>query len=94
MTDRTANRSLRRAMWWSVGLRVSGALVLALCATAGIRLGSASRLAVELAMAVPLVFLVTRLVMAYRGYGATAWGSRLLSSRSPWTWSLCRRSCS
>jgi hypothetical protein len=68
MTDRTANRSLRRAMWWSVGLRASGALVLALCATAGIRVGSAARLAVELAMAVPLVFLVTRLGTAYRRY--------------------------
>lgn len=68
MTDRTANRYLRKAVWWSVGLRVSGALVLALCAAAGIRVGSAARLALELAMAVPVVFLVTRLVTIYRRY--------------------------
>jgi hypothetical protein len=76
MTDRTVNRSLRRAMWWSVGLRVSGALVLALGAAAGIRVGSSARLALELAMAVPVVFLVTRLVTAYRGYQRNGLGQQ------------------
>ncbi|MBV9379358.1 MAG: hypothetical protein JO242_01630 [Streptosporangiaceae bacterium] len=66
MTDRSANRSLRKAVWWSVGLRVSGALVLALCAAAGIHVGSSARLALELATTVPAVFLLTRLVTAYR----------------------------
>lgn len=47
---------------------MSGVLVLALCAAAGIRVGTSARLAFELATAVPVVFLVTRLVTAYRRY--------------------------
>jgi hypothetical protein len=57
---------LHKAVWWSVGSRVSLALVLALCACAGIRVASPVRLALELTTAVPLLFLAARLAMAYR----------------------------
>lgn len=61
-----ANRPLRKAVWWSVGSRVSLALVLALCASAGIRVAPQVRLALELTTAIPLLILATRLTMAYR----------------------------
>jgi len=65
VTGRTANRPLRKAVRWSIGVRAAGVLLLALCAAAGIRVGSTVRLALELAMTVPLVFLVTRTATAY-----------------------------
>lgn len=68
MTGRTASRPLRKAVWWSIGVRVAGVLLLALCAAAGIRVGSTVRLALELAMTVPLVFLVTKTATGYRRY--------------------------
>lgn len=68
MTGRTASRPLRKAVWWSIGVRVAGVLLLALSAAAGIRVGSTVRLALELAMTVPLVFLVTRTAAAYSRY--------------------------
>jgi hypothetical protein len=64
--DGSANRGLRKALWWSAGLRVSGILVLALCAAAGIRVAPTARLALELAMAVPLLILAATLTAAYR----------------------------
>jgi hypothetical protein len=67
MTGRTAVRPLHKAVWWSIGIRVAGVL-LALCAAAGIRVGSTARLALELAMTVPLVFLVARTATAYSRY--------------------------
>ena len=67
MNDGIANRGrLRKALWWSVGMRMSGALVLALCAAAGIRVASPARLALELAMAVPLLIMATALGAGYR----------------------------
>lgn len=68
MTGRTASRPLRKAVWWSIGVRVAGVLLLALCATAGVHVGSAARLVLELAMTVPLVFLMARMVTAYVRY--------------------------
>jgi hypothetical protein len=68
MTDRTASRPLRKAVWWSIGVRVAGVLLLALCATAGVHVGSTARLALELAMTVPLVFLVARMATTYFRY--------------------------
>lgn len=66
MKNGTGNRALRKAMWWSAGLRVSGALVLALCAATGIRVAAPARLAMELAMIVPVLILATALAAAYR----------------------------
>ena len=66
MKDGTANRGLRKALWWSIALRISGALVLALCAAAGVRVASPARLALELAMAVPVLILAAGLAAAYR----------------------------
>jgi len=79
MTGRTTNCPLRKAMWWSIGVRVAGVLLLALCAAAGIRVGSTARLALELAMAVPLVFLVTRTATACIRYrrGGLTWRTAL-----------------
>jgi hypothetical protein len=72
MTDRTASRPLRKAVWWSIGVRVAGVLLLALCATAGVHVGSTARLALELAMTVPLVFLVARWPRPISATGAAA----------------------
>jgi hypothetical protein len=79
MTGRTANRPLRKAVWWSIGVRVAGVLLLALSAAAGIRVGSTARLALELAMTVPLVFLVRRTATAYSRYrcGGLTWRAAL-----------------
>jgi hypothetical protein len=79
MTGRTASRPLREALWWSIGVRVAGILLLALCAAAGIRVGSTARLALELAMTVPLVFLVTRTATACSRYrrGGLTWRGAL-----------------
>jgi hypothetical protein len=60
------SRSLRKAVWWSVGSRVSLVLLLALCASAGIHVASPVRLALELTTAIPLMILAARLVRAYR----------------------------
>lgn len=68
MTGRTASRPLRKAVWWSIGVRVAGVLLLALCAAAGVHVGSTARLALELAMTVPLVFLVARMATTYIRY--------------------------
>ncbi len=68
MTGRTASRRLRKAVWWSIGVRVAGVLLLALCATAGVHVGSTVRLALELAMTVPLIFLVARMTTTGIGY--------------------------
>ena len=68
MTGRTANRPLRKAVWWSIGVRVAGVLLLALSAAAGIRVGSTARLTLALAMSAPLVLLVTRTATAYSRY--------------------------
>jgi hypothetical protein len=68
MTGRTASRRLRKAVWWSIGVRVAGVLLLALCATAGVHVGSTVRLALELAMTVPLMFLVARMATTGIGY--------------------------
>ena len=67
MTGSTG-RTLRRAFWWSLGSRVSLVLVLALCASAGIRVAPPVRLALELTTAIPVLTLVTGLVRAYRRY--------------------------
>jgi hypothetical protein len=64
----TASRSLRRPVGWTIGARVAGVSVLALCATAGVQVGSTVRRAGELAMTVPLVFLVARMALTYLGY--------------------------
>ncbi len=72
------NRSLRRAVWWSIGSGMSLALVLALCASAGIRVASPVRLALELMTAVPLLILAARLAMAYRRHRRE--GSRRLAA--------------
>jgi hypothetical protein len=66
---------LRRAVWWSIGVRGAGVVLLALCAAAGIRVGSTARLALALATAVPLVLLVTRTATACRRYrrGGLTW---------------------
>jgi hypothetical protein len=79
MTGRTANRPLRKAVWWFIGVRVAGVLLLALSAAAGIRVGSTARLALELAMTVPLAFLVTRTATAYSRYrrGGLTWRAAL-----------------
>lgn len=66
MTGSTGKRTLRRAVWWSVGSRVSLALVLALCASAGIRLAPPVRLALELTTAIPVLILAAGLARAYR----------------------------
>ena len=75
MTGRTANRRLRNAVWWSIGVRVAGVLLLALCAAAGIRVGPTARLALELTMTVPLLLLATGTVTACRRYrrGGMTW---------------------
>jgi len=75
MTRSIANRPLRKAAWWSIGVRAAGVVLLALCATAGIRIGSTVRLVLELAMTVPLVFLVTRMATAYSRHrrGGMTW---------------------
>jgi len=79
MTGRTASRSLRKAVWWSIGVRVAGVLLLSLCATAGVHVGSTVRLALELAMTVPLVFLVARMATACIRYrrGGLTWRAAL-----------------
>jgi hypothetical protein len=79
MTGRTASRPLRKAVCWSIGVRVAGVLLLALCAAAGIRVGSTARLALELATTVPLVFLVTRTATACSRYrrGGLTWRAAL-----------------
>lgn len=71
MTGRPASRLLRKAVWWSIGVRVAGVLLLALCATAGVHVAPTARLALELAMTVPLIFLVTRMATTCIGY---RWG--------------------
>jgi hypothetical protein len=68
MTDRAASRPLRKAVWWSIGARVAGVLLLALCAMAGVHVGSTARLALELTTTVPLIFLVTRMATTYLRY--------------------------
>jgi hypothetical protein len=68
MTGGTGKRTLRRAAWWSAGSRVSLALVLALCASAGIRVASPVRLALELTTAIPVLILAAGLARAYRRY--------------------------
>ena len=50
----------------------AGILLLALCATAGVHVGSTARLALELAMTVPLIFLAVRLATAGSRYRAAA----------------------
>jgi hypothetical protein len=79
MTGRGASRPLRKAVWWSIGVRVAGVLLLALCAAAGIRVGSTARLALELATTVPLIFLVTRTATACIRYrrGGLTWRAAL-----------------
>jgi hypothetical protein len=79
MTGRTASRPLRKAVWWSIGVRVAGVVLLALCAAAGIRVGSTARLALELATTVPLVFLVIRTATACVRYrrGGLTWRAAL-----------------
>ena len=74
------SRSLRRAVWWSIGSRVSLVLVLvlALCSSAGIRVASPVRLALELTTAIPLLILAARLAMAYRRHRHE--GSRRLAA--------------
>ena len=61
MTGGAGERTLRRAVWWSVGSRVSLVLALALCASAGIRVASPVRLALELTTALPLLTLAAGL---------------------------------
>ncbi|HTU72131.1 MAG TPA: hypothetical protein VMG38_01300 [Trebonia sp.] len=68
MTGGAAGRRLRKAVWWSIGVRVAGVLLLALCATAGVHVGSSARLALELATTVPLTVLVARMAAAYIRY--------------------------
>jgi hypothetical protein len=79
MTGRTASRPLRKAVCWSIGVRVASVLLLALCAAAGIRVGSTARLALALATTVPLVFLVTRTATACSRYrrGGLTWRAAL-----------------
>ena len=79
MTGRAAGRPLRKAMWWSIGARAAGVLLLALCAAAGIRVGSTVRLALELATTVPLVFLATRTATTGTRYrrGGLTWRAAL-----------------
>jgi hypothetical protein len=59
MTGSAGKHTLRRAVWWSEGSRVSLALVLALCAPAGIRVASPVRLTLELTTAIPVLTLAT-----------------------------------
>jgi hypothetical protein len=66
MTGSTGKRTLRRAVWWSVGSRVSLVLVLALCASTGIHIASQVRLALELTTAIPVLTLAAGLARAYR----------------------------
>ncbi|MFI6071533.1 hypothetical protein ACIA5C_08075 [Actinoplanes sp. NPDC051343] len=68
MTVRTASRPLRKAVWWSIGARVAGVLLLALCAMFGVHVGSTVRVALQLATTVPLIFLVARMAMTYVRY--------------------------
>lgn len=69
-------------MWRSIGVRVAGVLLPALSAAAGIRAGSTARLALELAMTVPLVFPVTRTATAYSRYrrGGLDWRAALYAA--------------
>jgi hypothetical protein len=66
---------LRRAVWWSIGVRGAGVVLLALCAAAGLRVGSTARLALALATTVPLVLLVTNTATACSRYrrGGLTW---------------------
>lgn len=73
---KNGRRSLRSAVWWSVGSRVSLALLLALCASAGIRVASPVRLALELVTAIPLLILAARLAKAYRRHRRDGLGWR------------------
>src|SRR6185437_15515516 len=70
---------LRKAVWWSIGVRLAGALLLTLCAAAGIRVESTARLALELGTTVPLVFLVARTATACIHYrrGGLTWQAAL-----------------
>jgi hypothetical protein len=68
MTGSTGKRAVRRAACWSAGSRVSLALVLALCASAGIGVASPIRLALKLATAIPVLILPAGLARAYRRY--------------------------
>jgi hypothetical protein len=73
---KNGRRSLRRAVWWSVGSRVSLALLLTLCASAGIHIAAPVRLALELVTAIPLLFLAARLAKAYRRHRRDGLGWR------------------
>lgn len=66
MTGAASKRVLRRAVLWSVGARVCLVLVLALCASAGIRVASPVRLTLELTTAIPVLILAAALAIAYR----------------------------
>jgi hypothetical protein len=66
MTGGAGKRASRRAVWWPVGSRVSLVLVLVLCASAGIRVASPVRLALELTTAIPVLILAAGLARAYR----------------------------
>ena len=65
-TDRVGPRRLRRALLWSIGLRLAGLTVLAVCAAIGIRVSSAARIGAELLMLLPLATFATLLIRAYR----------------------------
>lgn len=73
---KNGRRSLRRAVWWSLGSGVSLALLLALSASAGIRVAPPVRLALELATAIPLLILAARLAKAYRHHRRDGLGRR------------------
>lgn len=76
MTGGTGKRTLRRALWWSAGSRVSLVLVLALCASAGVHVASQIRLALELTTAIPILILAAGLARAYRGRRRDGLGRR------------------
>lgn len=66
MSEGAANRTLRRTLWWSIGLRVSGVLILMLLAASGVHLGSTTRLLIDLTLSIPLLLLAALLAAAYR----------------------------
>lgn len=76
MREGAARRSLRRALWWSVGSRGSVALVLVLCVAAGIRVPPLVRLALELTTAIPVLTLATVLARAYLRHRREGLGRR------------------